>query len=143
MKGVLRFILSLTLGCVMAVASAGAGGVAARALWPEYAAAEPHKHYTLTMLFARLAVGALSAAVAACGATAVAGDKGRAGWWLGGLFVVISLPGHLYPGYVWNDYPVWYHLVYLSYLVPVTGLTARLFRNLIPCEPDLGLKEIA
>jgi hypothetical protein len=137
MKGVLRFILSLALGSVIAVAIAGAGLMAARALWPEYAIAEPHKHYTLAMLFARLAVGALSAAGAACGATAVAGDKGRAAWWLGGLFVVISLPGHLYPGYVWNDYPVWYHLVYLSYLVPVAGLAARLFRNLIPCERDL------
>jgi hypothetical protein len=143
MMGVLRFILGLTLGSVLAVAIAGTGVLAARALWTGYAAAEPHKHYTLTMLFARLAVGALSAAVAACGATAVAGDKGRAAWWLGGLFVVMSIPNHLYPGYVWNDYPVWYHLVYLSYLVPVTGLTAHLFRKLIPCESDPGLTEIA
>lgn len=103
--------------------------MAARAFWPEYAAAEPHKHYTLTMLLARLAVAALCAAVAACGTTAVAGDNGRAAWWLGGLFVVVSLPNHLYPGYVWNDYPAWYHLVYLSYLVPVAGLSARLFRS--------------
>ena len=122
MRGVVRFVLGLAAGCVIAVAIAGAGLLAARALWLAYAVAEPHKHYTLAMLLARLAVGALSVAGAACGATAVVGDKGQAAWWLGGLFVVISLPNHLYPGYVWNDYPVWYHLVYLSYLVPVAGL---------------------
>ena len=88
------------------------------------------------MLFVRLAVGALSAA-AACGTTGVAGDKGRAAWWLGALFLVVSLPDHLYPGSAWNDYPVWYHLVYLFSLVRVTGLAARLFRNLIPSEPAL------
>lgn len=134
MKKVFRFILSLVLGCVIAVAIATASVVAARTFWPAYAAAELHKHYTLTMLFARLTVGAVSAAGAACGASAVAGDQSRAAWWLGGLFLVLSIPDHLYPGYVWNDYPVWYHLVYLSYLVPAAGLTALLFRKLLPRE---------
>lgn len=132
MKDVLRFTLSLLLGCVVALAVATAGTLTARTFWPEYAAAEPHKHYTLAMLFARLAVGALSVALAACVATVTAGDKGRAAWWLGFLFLVLSLPNHLYPGYVWNDYPVWYHLVYLAYLVPVAGFTAHLFRSLLP-----------
>ena len=132
MKDGTRLVLSLTLGCSIAVAIATVGVLAARALWPEYAAAEPHKHYTLAMLLARLAVGALSVAGAACAATVAAGDKGRAAWWLGALFLAVSVPDHLYPGYVWNDYPVWYHLVYLAYLVPVAGWTAHLFRVLIP-----------
>lgn len=130
MRGVLRFLFGLTVGCATAVAVAGAGVLTARMLWPEYAAAEPHKQYTLTMLVVRLAVGALSAAVSACSATAVARDKGQTAWWLGALFVAISLPGHLYPGYIWNDYPAWYHLVYLSYLVPVTGCMGLLSRRL-------------
>ena len=138
MKGNLRFVLSLVLGCVIAVAIAGAVVMAARTLWHGYAAAEPHKQYTLTMLLTRLAVGALSAAGASCGTTVTAGDNGRAAWWLGGLFFAVSVPGHLYPGYVWSDYPIWYHLVYLSYLVPVTGLTARFFRNLFPVNQMQG-----
>ena len=126
-KSVLRSVASLATGCVIAVTIAIICVVAARAFWPEYAAAEPHKAYTLPMLLTRLAVGALSVAGAACGATAIAADRGRAAWWLGGIFLIVSLPDHLYPGYVWNDYPVWYHLVYLLYLVPIAGLTGRRF----------------
>ncbi|WP_263411088.1 hypothetical protein [Terriglobus tenax] len=134
MKSILRTTLSLIVGCAGAVAVAAVAVLTARALWPEYAAAEPQKHYTLGMLFVRLAVGALGAAMAACVTTAVAGDNGRAAWWLGGLFFALSVPDHIYPGYAWNDYPVWYHVTYLSYLVPITGLTAQLFRRLIPCK---------
>lgn len=107
--------------------------MAARAFWPEYAAAKLHEHYTLTMLFARLAVGALSVAGAACGATGVAGTRSgqHGGLEASSLLCPSLIPNHLYPDYVWSDYPVWYHLVYLSYLVPVAALTARLFRSLI------------
>ncbi len=121
MKAWLRFIASLLIGCIVAIAIARTGVVLGRALWPAYAAAEPHKDYTLAMLLARLAVGALSTAGAACVATIIARDDGRAAWWLGGLFLALSLPDHLY--FVWADYPIWYHLVYLSYLVPIAGLT--------------------
>ncbi|MGH7787032.1 MAG: hypothetical protein ACRERC_09220 [Candidatus Binatia bacterium] len=123
MNSTLRFIASLVVGCVTAVAIATAGFSVLRTLWPEYAAAEPEKAYTLVMLFSRLAVGALCTAGAACATTVIAGDNGRAAWWLGGLFVVISLPSHLY--YVWADYPAWYHFVYLSSLAPIAGLTGR------------------
>ncbi len=132
MKSVLRFIASLIVGCVIAIAIAYA---VLRALWPEYAPAEPQKDYTLAVLFSRLAVGALCRAGAACVTTIIAGDNGRAARWLGAIFVVISLPSHLY--YVWNGYPVWYHLLYLSYLVLIAGLTARVLRAFIDI-PRLG-----
>jgi hypothetical protein len=135
MKSPLRFILSLLLGCAVPVAIAFACFTAARAFWPAYVAAEPHKHYTLAMLIARLCVGAISVAVAACATTAAARDNGRAAWSLGALFLIVSIPSHVYPGYSWHDYPVWYHLLYLSYLVPIAGLSARLFRHLIPRDP--------
>ena len=106
MKKRASFLVSLVVGCLVAIAIAYAGVVVARALWPEYAAAEPQKDYTLTMLLSRLAVGALCTAGAGCVATIIAGDSGRAAWWLGALFLILSIPSHLYPGYVWNDYPV-------------------------------------
>jgi hypothetical protein len=123
MKARLHFVASLLIGCIVAIAIARTGVVLARALWPAYAAAEPHKDYTLAMLASRLAVGAVSTAGAAWVATIIARDNGRAAWWLGGLFLALSLPDHLY--LVWNDYPVWYHFVFLAYLVPVAGLTGR------------------
>jgi hypothetical protein len=79
------------------------------------------------MLFSRLALGAFCTSCAACATTILARDKGRAAWWLGTLFTVVSLPSHLF--YSRNDYPIWYHLLYLSSLVPIAGLTARVFRE--------------
>jgi len=123
MKNTLRRIAGLAAGCVAAVAIALAATLAARTLWPEYAAAEPEKAYTLVMLVARLTVGALCTSGAACVTTLIARDNGKAAWWLGGIFLAISLPIHLYR--VWADYPAWYHCVYLAYLVPIAGVTGR------------------
>lgn len=125
----LRFVASLIIGCLFAVALARMGVVLARYLWPAYAVAEIHKTYTLAMLLARLTVGALSAASAACITTIVARDDGRAAWWLGAIFLIVSLPNHLF--YVWRDYQLWYHVLYLAYLVPITGLSGRALRSLV------------
>ena len=127
MNSRLRFIASLLAGCVTAIAIAYTATLVARSLWPEYAAAEPHKDYTLAMLFSRLAVGVLCTASAACVTTIVARDNGRAAWWFGGIAVALSLPSHLYFG--WNDYPAWYHFLFLSYLVPTAGLASRMLRG--------------
>lgn len=109
-----------------AIAFALVATLIARILWPGYAAAEPEKTYTVAMLWTRLAIGALCTAAAACVTTIIARDKGRAAWWLGGFFLAVSLPDHFYHiGYVWADYPAWYHFIYLSYLAPIAGLTGR------------------
>jgi hypothetical protein len=115
-----RFVTGLAAGCATAVAIALVGTFAARTLWPEYAAAEHGKAYTLIMLVTRLAVGALCVAGSACITTIIVRDSKQAAWWLGGLFLAVSFPNHLYT--VWADYPAWYHFVYLSYLLPIAGL---------------------
>jgi hypothetical protein len=121
----LRPFASLLVGCATAVAIALLGFSILRAVWPEYAAAEPHKAYTLGMLIARLSLAALLTAGAACATTLVARDDGRTAWYLGILFLLLSLPVHLHS--VWNDYPAWYHAVYLLSLVPIAGYSGRLF----------------
>ncbi len=125
MKTILGSIASLLVGCIVAAAVAGTGILVARALWPGYAAAEPLKHFTLTMLVARLTVGAVATAIATCATTMMAGDTGQTARRLGVLLLVISLPVHLF--YVWNDYPPWYHAVYLGSLIPVTIFAAWAF----------------
>jgi hypothetical protein len=119
-------IAALVGGSLVVYAVAGIIFPVLRSLWPAYAAAEPEKAYSLAMLLTRLGIGVLCAAIGGCVATIVAGDDGRAGWWFGVLFLVVSLPTHLY--YVWDDYPAWYHFLYLAYLVPVAGLSARSLR---------------
>lgn len=115
--------VALAAGVATALTIALAATLVARGMWPAYAAAEPHKSYTLIMLVARLSVGALGTAAAALVATIIARDGGAAAWWLGGLFLALSLPLHLRG---WADYPAWYHLIYLSCLVPIAGITGRI-----------------
>ena len=132
MKG-FRPIAGLLVGCATAVAIAKVGFWLLRIIWPEYAVAEPHKAYTLGMLLARLSIATLLTAGAACATTLVARDKGRSAWWLGALFLLLSLPFHLH--YVWDDYPVWYHAVYLLSLVPIAGYSGRFLAATLPHRP--------
>ena len=121
-----RLIVALAAGCVTAVVIASVATILARALWPDYALAEPTKAYTLAMLLSRLAAGALSTTGAAIITSLIARENRRAVWWLGILFVALSLPQHLpLIGTTWYGYPVWYHFGYLAYLVPIAVLTGR------------------
>ena len=131
---VVRLIAGLLVGCASAVAIAKVGFSTLRVAWPEYAVAEPDKAFTLGMLFARLSIAALLTVGAACAATLVAGDNGRTAWCLGALFVLVSLPFHLH--YVWDDYPVWYHAVYLLSLVPIAGYSGRFVAATFPHQAN-------
>jgi hypothetical protein len=115
----LRTIAALGMGCATALAIAAVLFSLLRAIWPAYVAAEPDRAYSLGMLFARLSIAAVIMIGAGCAATLVARDDGRTAWWLGALFLLLSLPSHLYT--VWDEYPAWYHAVYLLALIPVTG----------------------
>jgi hypothetical protein len=88
------------------------------------------------MLIARLSIAALVTAGAACAATLVARDGERTAWWLGALFVLLSLPSHLH--YVWSEYPVWYHAVYLLSLIPIAGYSGRFVATVLPRAADRG-----
>ena len=43
-------------------------------------------------------------------------------WLAGGIMLAASIPDHLYPGWLWDAYPAWYHLTYLAYIVPVAWI---------------------
>ncbi|MEQ1865757.1 MAG: hypothetical protein ABL996_14045 [Micropepsaceae bacterium] len=123
----IRLILGVLGGCAAVVLVAVVMFALLRAAWPAYAAAEPLKAYSLDMLLARLAVGVMSGLSAGGVATLVAGDRGRAALLVGAVFLSISLRPHLVTG--WSDYPVWYHVVYLSYIIPVAYLGGYLTRS--------------
>lgn len=127
-----RPIAGLIVGILCAVGIARLAFAALQSVWPEYAAAVPDKAYTLAMLWARLGVAALLTLLSAAAATLVAADR-RVAWALGSLFLVVSLPSHLH--FVWADYPVWYHAVYLLSLVPIAWLGGRLVPSRRRREP--------
>ena len=128
---VLRLVAALALGWATSWAILTGGFVLLRAVWPDYALADPEKAYTLTMLFVRLVIFSTMIAATAGVATLVAGDK-RVSWIAGGLILALSIPPHLYPGYVWDDYPAWYHIGYLLSILPIAALAGRVVRQIIP-----------
>ena len=126
---VLRFVAGLVLGWLTAQAIMAVGFFLLRSMWPDYVLAEPENAFTLAMLFVRLGIFAVLTAGTACAATVVAGD-GRMAWIAGGLILLLSLPPHLY--YLWDDYPAWYHFVYLLSIVPIAVYSGRAVQRVLP-----------
>jgi hypothetical protein len=83
------------------------------------------------MLFVRLVIFTAMIATTAAVATLVAADR-RVAWIAGGLILALSLPPHLYPGYVWEDYPAWYHLVYLFSILPIAVCSGLWVQRMFP-----------
>ena len=130
-RRVLRFVAGLAVGWATSWTVLTGGFSLLRVAWPDYALAEPEKAYTLMMLLVRLVIFSAMIAATAGVATIVAGDR-RVAWIVGGLILALSLPPHLYPGYVWDDYPAWYHLVYLFSILPIAVCSGRWVRRVSP-----------
>jgi len=86
------------------------------------------------MLLVRLLIFSSMIAATSAAATLVARDK-RFPWIAGGLILAFSLPDHFYPGYVWDDYPVWYHIVYLLSILPIAVIAGTGVQRLLPTAP--------
>jgi hypothetical protein len=94
--------------------------------WLAYAAAEPMMTFTLGMMGARLLLGAVSTLAAGFVAGYIC-DKHRGTVLVTGAFLLLLfLPVHFA---LWNKFPVWYHLVFLGSLVPLTWAGAELRRK--------------
>jgi len=119
----LRNIGAILAGLVAWVVIATVLDRGIRLCWPEYDAAVPSIVFTLPMMFARLGEGAI---------TTVAGGIinrliARGSLWpaavQGVVILVLFLPTHYK---LWHNFPIWYHLTFLGYLIPLTVLDAAL-----------------
>lgn len=113
-----RVLAGLLLGWATSWVVLHGGFTLLRAAWPDYAAADPDRAYTLAMLLVRLVIFSTMIAATSAVATLAAGDK-RMAWFAGLVVLAVSIPPHLYPGTVWEEYPAWYHIVYLLSIVPI------------------------
>jgi len=97
--------------------------LALRAFWPHYHEAETAFNFTFAMKLARLVLGAISTLGA--GFVAAWIDKGRmrAATLTGIVLLGLFIPGHYR---IWDKFPVWYHLIFLASLLPLTLLGAAL-----------------
>ncbi len=95
----------------------------ARATWPAYALAFPTRDYTLVMLLARQVAGMLCSLAAGAAAAWVGRGAKQAVLLTGIIMLVIAVVWHIR---IWEQYPVWYHLLLFAYLVPLALLGGRL-----------------
>jgi hypothetical protein len=79
--------------------------------------------FTLSMKWARLALGALASLSAGYVVARAAPHSGRLPLILGVLVLVAFLPIHYQ---LWNKFPIWYHLVFLLSIVPLVLAGVRL-----------------
>ena len=90
--------------------------------WPAYAAVAGTMAFTLPMKIARLSIGAV--ATLAAGFVAVRISRSTAAMWTtGGLLLAAFIPQHIS---LWDKFPIWYHLTFLSSLVPLTWVGGSL-----------------
>lgn len=115
-----RLILGVIVGVAAWVGVGATGMWVLRHSWDAYALAEPHKAYSLSMLLARLTVGAACSLVAGWLSTVTTKGESRAAWCVGGIVLLESARVHFFV--VWADYPAWYHFAYLLSLMPLTLL---------------------
>jgi hypothetical protein len=114
-----RSILGIAAGFVVFWLVAFAVGAAMRAAWPAYAEAAPSMSFDLPMKIARLALGAGGTLAAAVTAALVSGRARYAPLALGLVLLAAFVPIHIG---LWESFPVWYHLTFLSSLVVVSLL---------------------
>jgi len=128
-----RSILAFILGLVVWVLVASLLNRGLRLALGGYAAAEPQMAFTLGMMAARLALGAV-ASLAAGAAARVVAPSARVVWVLGVFLLAAFIPAHVR---LWTRFPVWYHLVFLGTLVPLVALGATLVRTRSRIEPGV------
>ena len=103
-----------------------------RVSWPGYAESEVSLTFTFGMLLARLVLGVLSSICAGFVVAWITKGYGIATKVLGIVLIVIFIPVHYG---LWDKFPLWYHLIFLASLLPLTLLGARLKTQSLPTAP--------
>jgi hypothetical protein len=98
---------------------------ALRLFWPAYEVAHPMRNFTFLMQVARLVIGAVATLGAGALVRRITGVSGRAVTTFAIVLLVANLFVHLQEP-TWSDYPDWYHLIFLGYLLPLTLLGGHL-----------------
>jgi hypothetical protein len=126
-----RNILAVVAGVLTWLLVATVAGFVMRASWPAYASVADAMTFTLPMMVARLAIGAL--ATLAMGFVAALITRSAIVRVVPGVLALLAfVPQHVM---LWDKFPLWYHLTFLLSLVPLTYAGARL------CSLVMGLRD--
>ena len=95
-----------------------------RAALPGYHAAEATLQFTMAMKVGRLSLAALASLAAGAAVRAVAPASRSVTWVAGAIVLALFLPVHYQ---LWSKFPAWYHLTFLTSIVPLFALGALLW----------------
>ena len=133
MRKPIKIVLGVLLGFVVWFVVATVGNLIIRAAISGYHEAEVVARLTLPMLFARLAVGAVSSTAAGFACASAFRSAPRAITFLAAALVLFFIPVHYS---LWTQFPLWYHATFLLTLAPLVWLGARLPIAISPRSGD-------
>lgn len=123
-----RPIGALVLGAVTWEAVVALATLMGRLVWPDYAAVETQRVFTVEMLLTRLVVGALATLAFGIVASWVTRGEMKSFRLVIFTWLLFSVVDHII---VWDQFPVWYHLLYLAYIVPLALVGGRIKLQII------------
>jgi len=112
-----KSIVAVVVALVAWVAIVTVAGLVLRVSWPAYASVAAAMTFTLPMLLARLAIGAVATLTAGWIAARIRPQSIRLTLIPGLILLVLFIPQHIM---IWPSFPIWYHLSFLLSLVPLT-----------------------
>ena len=118
-----KMIAGIVAGLIAWTIVATIGNLMFRVAWPGYAEAEISMMFTLAMMVARLLLGALSSLCAGFVVAWITKRNGTGAKVLGIVVTAMFFPVHYV---LWDKFPIWYHVIFLASLFPLTLLGAKL-----------------
>ena len=112
-----RRIVAVVAGLFAWMIVVNVAGLIVRLSWPAYASVAAALTFTLGMMIARLAIGALATLAMGLVTAKIVPASAIVRLLPGVLLLLFFIPVHVN---LWNRFPVWYHLTFLLSLVPLT-----------------------
>ena len=119
----IKMIAGIVAGLIAWIVVATIGNLMFRVASPGYAEAEISMMFTLAMMVARLLLGALSSLCAGFVVAWITKRNGTGAKVLGIVVTAMFFPVHYV---LWDKFPIWYHVIFLASLFPLTLLGAKL-----------------
>ena len=113
----MRKIVAVVAGLVAWTVVATVLNLLMRTTWPDYAAVEVTMSFPFAMMIARLAIGVIASIAAGLVAASVTRGFGMPEKVLAVLLLLMFIPVHYR---LWDKFPLWYHLVFVGSLIPLT-----------------------
>jgi hypothetical protein len=117
----MRPLVAIVSGVFAWFLIATASNAGLRLLLTGYSSVETSMQFTLGMMVARLLLGALASIGAGYATVCISRTRFIPPLVVGVLLTAVFVPVHYG---LWNKFPIWYHVVFLVSLVPMTALGA-------------------